>query len=596
MTITLLTDGILGSLQVGFSTRVAAIAALPNMATGTVFLVGNLSFIKDGGSSIPDMPGAAPASLFQADVEHFRSGTTTTANDAAMTAAVAWLNAADYRHLSAAGVYTISAPLPAITGRGKWLRFASATLTMTGGANGKFIAVGVTGGAQPINFQADFGDLNVGSTCPGNDVAIDVVSCVVARIHVNRTNNLGTLLRVGGPAAGDKAQLLHFYCGGGASAINGGDSDQIILVRNATNCKIEAEYNCGIPGNLNANGALVRIKGIPGGIVDTIHLIACHMQMFSANYQTTPNGRPYGLDVDMTECKATNIWVENGTHFDHTTNKAVWVHDAVGSTDDARVLNLQGLARIDVDAGEGIVIEKLSPSTVTWASFDLGCGRYSSAGSGDIVRIAGAGMRACHLSDASLVGFNAAKARAIAIGSDGWSVTGNTIGQNNSGASLISAGIEVTNAAVTDLYIAGNQCAPDIPAEIIVPTFTTPDASAPRRNISRPGHVSTRTLSFADHAANIVAVTSGVIPAGEHSVIRINITAGATVTDITSSLGGLPVYTLVNINTGAVTLTHNNGKLRNNSKANIVLGQHESVTYLRTAPGSTAWQQIGGKA
>jgi hypothetical protein len=87
-------------------------------------------------------------------------------------------------------------------------------------------------------------------------------------------------------------------------------------------------------------------------------------------------------------------------------------------------------------------------------------------------------------------------------------------------------------------------------------------------------------------------ISAGAIGATS-SLIALSEAAPTNLTDITYSSSGLPVVTIRNAGTNAVTVVHNTAKLRLNSGANITLAQHQSIelTYI----SGTIWQHTGGK-
>lgn len=124
--------------------------------------------------------------------------------------------------------------------------------------------------------------------------------------------------------------------------------------------------------------------------------------------------------------------------------------------------------------------------------------------------------------------------------------------------------------------------------------------------ISSPGHItasggldmSSSGIDRANYIAGqgwaAVAVVAGVLSVATSFVV-LNEASPVNVTDILSTAGQLGILELTIRNSGAsaVTFAHNTAKLRNNSAANIVLSQHQSVKY--TLVSGSIWQQTGGK-
>jgi hypothetical protein len=92
----------------------------------------------------------------------------------------------------------------------------------------------------------------------------------------------------------------------------------------------------------------------------------------------------------------------------------------------------------------------------------------------------------------------------------------------------------------------------------------------------------------------LTAASSGVLAIGSSFVV-VNEAAPVNVTDMTQATGasGIPMVTIRNSGTSAVTFKHDTTKLRNISGADVVLGQHQSITYVHIS--GAVWQQTGGK-
>ena len=85
-------------------------------------------------------------------------------------------------------------------------------------------------------------------------------------------------------------------------------------------------------------------------------------------------------------------------------------------------------------------------------------------------------------------------------------------------------------------------------------------------------------------------VTTNTLDCAFATMIALNMSSPETVNDITSSLTGIPIIVIRNLSSNAVTFTYNNSKLRNNSKADIVLASGECISYAYVS--GTVWQQI----
>ena len=90
--------------------------------------------------------------------------------------------------------------------------------------------------------------------------------------------------------------------------------------------------------------------------------------------------------------------------------------------------------------------------------------------------------------------------------------------------------------------------------------------------------------------ATVSTVTTNTLACGSDTMIALNMASPETVNDLTSTVGGIAVHTFRNAGSNAVTFTHNNSKLRNNSGADIVLAASQSISYAFVS--GVVWQQI----
>jgi len=93
--------------------------------------------------------------------------------------------------------------------------------------------------------------------------------------------------------------------------------------------------------------------------------------------------------------------------------------------------------------------------------------------------------------------------------------------------------------------------------------------------------------------AIITSIAGGVLACANDDHIVVNASGGGNVTDITSSLSGIPTVTIRNVDASAVTFVHNTSKLRCIGAVDKVVNQHESIQFALVS--GTIWQQVGGK-
>ena len=87
-----------------------------------------------------------------------------------------------------------------------------------------------------------------------------------------------------------------------------------------------------------------------------------------------------------------------------------------------------------------------------------------------------------------------------------------------------------------------------------------------------------------------VAVAAGVLSVGRNSFVAVNEASPVNVTDIVSSLEGLPIITFRISGGSAVTFVYNSAKLRLNGLANRVLNANESISFILVS--GTIYQEI----
>jgi hypothetical protein len=97
----------------------------------------------------------------------------------------------------------------------------------------------------------------------------------------------------------------------------------------------------------------------------------------------------------------------------------------------------------------------------------------------------------------------------------------------------------------------------------------------------------------ADQWGTITSISSGSISAGARSFNTLLISGGGTVTDIVSSIDGIPLLVFRNADSSAVTFQYNSSKLRTIGGADVSVAQNEAIMFAYVS--GNVWQQIGGK-
>lgn len=92
----------------------------------------------------------------------------------------------------------------------------------------------------------------------------------------------------------------------------------------------------------------------------------------------------------------------------------------------------------------------------------------------------------------------------------------------------------------------------------------------------------------------VTSITAGVLDVGSNGTIGLSIASDTTVTDITDSFTtGVPVVTMRNLNTGAITFTYNSSKIRTLNLGDVTVNTNESIAFAKVTTG--VWQQVSGK-
>lgn len=97
----------------------------------------------------------------------------------------------------------------------------------------------------------------------------------------------------------------------------------------------------------------------------------------------------------------------------------------------------------------------------------------------------------------------------------------------------------------------------------------------------------------ADQWGTITSISSGSISAGARSFNTLLISGGGTVTDIVSSIDGIPLLVFRNADSSAVTFQYNSSKLRTIGGVDVSVAQNEAIMFAYVS--GNVWQQIGGK-
>lgn len=575
-----------------FRTRAEAISNLSNIPTGAYFWVGVLLFQKVASSSvISDMPNVEPRG--NVNLLHWKAVTTNNVsdNDQAIIQAIAWLNVGGRTLHLPPGNVTFNTTWPAITATGFSIFGPDTQIVINSGSSVGTLVV--FGDASTIATNGRF----IVAQCTTNQTVanqhyfrFDQTQRVRVETSINNANGIAKFGSSHGPAR--QSEFI-----GNGDFTRGATSNEAFLFEDARTITLTGIYNCAADCSSNANGAFVRMKPISGALIDTIKMVGLGFNS-GTNAGADQNGKNYGLVIDMTDGAVTNISCDAFTFFDHTVLIAVHMFDTVAGNGYARAIHFGG-TRIGSCYGKGVVLDKASGVSAVWGGIHLNDMDIFLNGSGNNegVTIEGDGYLNCHVNAASIgdIGTAGTISRAILANSDGWVITGNSIGTNVNAVTDFAAGIEVSNADVVDIVISNNRCDPAISDQVKVPaSWTTADVSSPRRLISWPGMETLNSISY-KNVSGVTSLTSNTVAAGYDSIVKLNLSSPDNVSAITSSLDNLGQVTIWNVGSNTATIVHATGGLRTLTGANVSLTQHTAITFVRVSPGSVTWQQISGK-
>lgn len=460
-----------------FPSRATAIAALSKIATGQHFRVGGLVFRKVASSSaIPDMPNVEPGSGLIADLAHFVASTSTADRNTGAQKAFEWMNAVDRRGLTCEGeeVY-ITQTLPAITGLGHFVDWGNATIfNRTTATTGKVFVFGVEGGTTANGCTVEVGRITLqNSPASPNDFLFDLVNATDCKFSLLDGDNLASLVRIG--SATHKCSRISFDING-SNAAQGAGTNELILLQNAAVIDAKFHVNGSANFSVNANGAIMRIKPVPGGDVDTVFVFSKSQAFLLDNLDVGgPDGMPFGCAIDTTDGNVTNIFFMPGGFFDHTTDAAILVKDGASSTFFSRAIRVLG-QRLATDGGEPIRYEKASGTAGQYAGHIIANNQLFVDDDSPGIRINGTGYLSCIIANNAILGTtpSIAKEAGIVANSDDWTIVDNHIGPNTSatGGGGFLCGVKVENADLREILIEGNMCSTEIVNEFILPTFT----------------------------------------------------------------------------------------------------------------------------
>lgn len=576
-------------------------AQLVAYVTGRTFPIGTVLFADDlayrytgTGTEISDMPGWVPhggASLahwvpsFAVDIS------------AKIVEAIAWLNAGGIRTLELPSGVNIrySGPWPAILGANKTIIGNRANLINTNSG-----ATFVFGNSSETAARCRVTGIvhNLTGIIPANDFMVDffnATNCVADDLH----GAAACFVRYG--SASFTGAGCSFRAGSRMVFDAGANADSNVLILRGQNLSLELNGTAVVTSNTNPTGAMIRIAPPAGEQVDTVNFYSVGMQAWNASAALSPTtGKPYGLIIDNSAGFGTNIFCHGVCYLDHTSIHGVYVTDGAGSTTPLLENYKFNNMRVTPDAGTTFRFEKLSAATYLWAKFSVQHSTMLTRDAAVAAEISGAGYTGCILSNNIIHDVDHAlpKLSAIKVSSDGWTITGNSIGcQTNAISCGFTAGIEVASAAIIRLLVANNQISPGIANSIVLPTFATPDIDAPRRNIARSGHVVPRTIRHIQHPLADVSVAANVMTIRDSGLITLGMAAPQTVQRIVSGMAQYSQITFANNGTNAVTFTNAIGRIRTGSGAAVVLNQHQTLTLVLIGFSGTEeiWLQIGGK-
>lgn len=374
---------------------------------------------------------------------------------AALTWAINLLNSSEHDVLDLGGhSYLVTSELPPLVGLNKRIQGVGADIILNGPTTAFQFGTGGT-----FCHRTMISDVHIqnNGTAAAQGWAFEFAAAIECSVVDSTFQNISGLLRFGKDqqVARCTARDITGTCN------QGGATDGLVRIEAGVTTRLENVHIS--TGQTPSTGAQYKIITRAGTTVDSVWISDCHTQIFAvgvpnADPNAVPDGKQYGLELDNSTGNIYNIWINNGTVFDHTTEAGIYIHNSAGGTGQYECIHIDDL-RNDADEGVNVRIDnqsgKILESVHIMNSFFYVTGDNQS--SMEILND-GNNMRGTYISGNTIFATDGSlRKAAIEMRGDDFIVTDNQISRtrvyNPAG---FSAGVEIADPNSTKFVVSNN--------------------------------------------------------------------------------------------------------------------------------------------
>ena len=444
-----------------------------------------------------------------------------------MNAAIAAINAGSGVHVhipGSASSYVITSQLDAITGN-NWSITGDGPntrlqLDSSIGTTGNFFRFG-DGSTTSSRGKITGFYLNCANTPTANEFAFDYINCQYIDVEECFVANIAGLSRFGNGVTDAVRCNLHDIWGNN----NNGTTTPAILLQSYSMCRIDRITLTETVSGATRTGASLKMHA-PSGATDfgdTTYITA--VSLLSWN-ETDANYRPYAVEIDISEGKQVNVWIDKMVG-DHTGTAAVYVHGT--GANDVTCLKITN-SRFVTDAGKGVHFDY--DGSAVCRNVLIQSNLIHIEDGDEHFRIEGVGdYSGCYFidNDLSEAGSAPARVRSILVANgSGWTIDRNKL-SNRSGVGTTSGtvrGIVITDTALDHCAITDNDFSIVTNEAVSLPTFgLTSSTRYIAFNLGPNGQEHASTVMSHDHESHdwaaygeTIAWTAGSSPSGASNI------------------------------------------------------------------------------
>lgn len=374
---------------------------------------------------------------------------------AALTWAINLMNSGSHDVLDLGGhAYLVTSELPPLLGLNKRIQGVGADIIL----NGPTTAFQFGSGGNFCH-RAMISDVHIqnNGTAAAQGWAFEFAAAIECSVVDSTFQNISGLLRFGKDqqVARCTARDITGTCN------QGGATDGLVRIEAGVTTRLENVHIS--TGQTPSSGAQYKFITRAGTTIDSVWISDCHTQIFSiaqpsADPSAIPDGKQYGLELDNSSGNIYNVWVNNGTVFDHTREAGIYLHNTAGGTGQFECIHIDD-TRQDADAGVNVRVDNQSGRIID--SFHImNSFFYLSGANQSSMEILNAGnnMRGTYISGNTIFATDGTlRPAAIEMRGSDFIVTDNHISRtrvfNNAG---FSAGIEIADPASTKFVVSNN--------------------------------------------------------------------------------------------------------------------------------------------